>query len=190
MHADWTAYRDAAAWLRDFADQKNIERGRVMCGGNWFTPQLQAIPPAASMLPWQRHKCSRASPEDHLRSKSGSLAKFTAMRLGAKDEEKRRRKASSPSRIRQMGERSPKRRQEDGRVRVLRILRERKAGPSRFPCHRQQMANRSPLASSRRSIEGLTLSKFITKIHEPYLRPWKLLREENSARVPHFQNEA
>jgi hypothetical protein len=39
MHADWAAYRDAAAWLRDFADQKNIERGRVMCGGNWFTPQ-------------------------------------------------------------------------------------------------------------------------------------------------------
>jgi hypothetical protein len=26
MRADWTAYRDAAAWLRDFADQKNIER--------------------------------------------------------------------------------------------------------------------------------------------------------------------
>jgi hypothetical protein len=22
-----------------FADQKNTERGRVMCGGNWFTPQ-------------------------------------------------------------------------------------------------------------------------------------------------------
>jgi hypothetical protein len=31
MRADWTTYRDAAAWLRDFADQKNIERGRVMC---------------------------------------------------------------------------------------------------------------------------------------------------------------
>jgi hypothetical protein len=30
MRADWTAYRDAAAWLRDFADQKNIERGRRM----------------------------------------------------------------------------------------------------------------------------------------------------------------
>jgi imidazolonepropionase-like amidohydrolase len=39
MRADWTAYSDAAAWLRDFAHQKNIERGRVMCGGNWFTPQ-------------------------------------------------------------------------------------------------------------------------------------------------------
>ena len=43
-----------------------------------------------------------------------------------------------------------------GRVRVLRILRERKARPSRFPCRRQQMANCSPLASSRRSIERLT----------------------------------
>ena len=39
MRADWTAYRDAAAWLRDFTDQKNIERGRVMCGGYWFAPQ-------------------------------------------------------------------------------------------------------------------------------------------------------
>jgi hypothetical protein len=39
MRAYWTAYRDAAAWLRDFADQKNIERGRVMCGSYWFTPQ-------------------------------------------------------------------------------------------------------------------------------------------------------
>ena len=70
-------------------------------------------------------------------------------------EEERRRKAGGPSRIRRMGERSPKRRQEDGRVRVLRILRERKARPSRFPCRRQQMANRSWLASSRRSIERL-----------------------------------
>ena len=57
-----------------------------------------------------------------------------------------------------MGERSSKRRQEDGRVRVLRILRERKARPSRFPCRRQQMANCSPLASSRRSIERLMLN--------------------------------
>ena len=41
---DWTAYRDADAWLRDFADQRNIERGRVMCGGNWFTPQqIEAV---------------------------------------------------------------------------------------------------------------------------------------------------
>jgi len=39
MGDDWDAYREAAAWLRDFADQKNSERGRVMCGGNWFTPQ-------------------------------------------------------------------------------------------------------------------------------------------------------
>ena len=39
MRADWTAYCDAVVWLRDFADQKNIERGRVMCGSYWFTPQ-------------------------------------------------------------------------------------------------------------------------------------------------------
>jgi hypothetical protein len=75
----------------------------------------------------------------------------------ANHEEKRRCEAGGPSRIRQMGERSPKRRQEDGRVRVLRILRERKARPSRFPCRRQQMANRSWLASSRRSIARLKL---------------------------------
>jgi hypothetical protein len=39
MGADWDAYRKACAWLRDFTDQKNIERGRVLCGGYWFTPQ-------------------------------------------------------------------------------------------------------------------------------------------------------
>jgi hypothetical protein len=44
MRADWTAYWHAAAWLRDFADQRNIERGRVMCGGNWSTPQqIEAV---------------------------------------------------------------------------------------------------------------------------------------------------
>jgi hypothetical protein len=48
MRSDWTAYRDAAAWLRDFADQKNIERGRVMCGGSWFAPQqIEARRPRA-----------------------------------------------------------------------------------------------------------------------------------------------
>jgi hypothetical protein len=26
MRADWPAYRDAAAWLRDFADQKILTR--------------------------------------------------------------------------------------------------------------------------------------------------------------------
>ena len=37
-------YSDAAAWLRDFADQKNIKRGRVMCGGFWFAPQqIEAV---------------------------------------------------------------------------------------------------------------------------------------------------
>jgi hypothetical protein len=39
MGDDWDAYREAFAWLRDFTDQKNTERGRVMCGGSWFTPQ-------------------------------------------------------------------------------------------------------------------------------------------------------
>jgi hypothetical protein len=39
MRDDWTTYRVAAVWLRDFAHQKNIERGRVMYGGNWFMPQ-------------------------------------------------------------------------------------------------------------------------------------------------------
>ena len=44
MGDDSGAYREALAWLRDFADQKNIERGRVMCGGSWFTPQtLEAV---------------------------------------------------------------------------------------------------------------------------------------------------
>src|SRR5215472_14860896 len=77
-----------------------------------------------------------------------------------------------------MGESSPKRRQEDGRLRVLRILRERKARPSRFPCRGQQMANRSPLASSRRSIERLTPRKFIPKIFDPnYRRASRLARE-------------
>jgi hypothetical protein len=44
MRADWAAYRDAVAWLRDFADQKNTDMGRVMCGGRWFTPQrIEAV---------------------------------------------------------------------------------------------------------------------------------------------------
>ena len=37
MRDDWAGYRDALSWLRDFADQKNIEQGRVMCGSNWYT---------------------------------------------------------------------------------------------------------------------------------------------------------
>src|SRR5215469_17282359 len=61
-----------------------------------------------------------------------------------------------------MGESSPKRRQENGRVRVLWILRERKARPSQFSCRRQQMANRSPVASSRRSIKRLKPPSQIT----------------------------
>ena len=39
MGDDWDAYREAFVWLRDFTDQNNTERGRVMCGGNWYTPQ-------------------------------------------------------------------------------------------------------------------------------------------------------
>jgi hypothetical protein len=39
MRDDVPAYREACAWLRDFADQKNIEQGRVMCGSNWYTPR-------------------------------------------------------------------------------------------------------------------------------------------------------
>jgi len=39
MGDDWDAYREALVWLRDFTDQKNTQRGRVMCGSYWFTPQ-------------------------------------------------------------------------------------------------------------------------------------------------------
>jgi hypothetical protein len=39
MSDDVPAYREACAWLRDFADQKNIEQGRVMCGSNWYAPR-------------------------------------------------------------------------------------------------------------------------------------------------------
>jgi len=44
MRADWAAYGNAVAWLRDFADHKNIETGRVLHGGYWFTPQtIEAV---------------------------------------------------------------------------------------------------------------------------------------------------
>src|SRR5262249_38977819 len=36
MRDDVPAYREACARLRDFAHQKNIERGRVMRGSNWY----------------------------------------------------------------------------------------------------------------------------------------------------------
>jgi hypothetical protein len=39
MCDDVPAYREACAWLRDFADRKNIEQGRVMRGSNWYTPR-------------------------------------------------------------------------------------------------------------------------------------------------------
>ena len=45
MRDDMPTYRDALAWLHDFADQKNVERGRVMCGSYWYTPQDQQRQP-------------------------------------------------------------------------------------------------------------------------------------------------
>ena len=39
MRDDWAGYRDAIAWLRDFADRKNIEQGRVMWGSYCYTPR-------------------------------------------------------------------------------------------------------------------------------------------------------
>jgi hypothetical protein len=39
MGGDWAAYCEAFAWLREFTDQKNTERDRVMHGGRWYTPQ-------------------------------------------------------------------------------------------------------------------------------------------------------
>ena len=50
MRDDWATHRDAAAWLRDFTYQKNIERGRVKSGGNWFMPQkIEAVRKRARM---------------------------------------------------------------------------------------------------------------------------------------------
>src|SRR5260370_41736369 len=63
------------------------------------------------------------------------------------EHEERRGETSGPSRIRQMGEKAPQRRQDDGRLSLLPVLTERKGGPSRFPCGWRQVANRSWLAS-------------------------------------------
>ena len=50
MRDDWAGYRDAIAWLRDFADQKNIEQSRVMCGSYWYTPrELESLRERARM---------------------------------------------------------------------------------------------------------------------------------------------
>ena len=50
MRDDWATYRHAAAWLGDFTHQKNIERGRVNSGGNWFMPQkIEAVRKRARM---------------------------------------------------------------------------------------------------------------------------------------------
>jgi hypothetical protein len=43
MGDDWDTYREASAWLRDFANLKNTERGRVTCGSRRFTPQAIAL---------------------------------------------------------------------------------------------------------------------------------------------------
>jgi hypothetical protein len=39
MGGDWAAYCEAFAWLREFTNQKNTERDRVMHGNRWYTPQ-------------------------------------------------------------------------------------------------------------------------------------------------------
>jgi hypothetical protein len=50
MRADGVAYRDAAAWLRNFTEQKNIDAGRVMWGGSWSTLQkIEAMQKTARM---------------------------------------------------------------------------------------------------------------------------------------------
>jgi hypothetical protein len=60
MRADGTAYRDAVAWLRDFADQKNIDAGRVIWGGSWSTPQkIEAVRKRARMRQLEK---GRATP--------------------------------------------------------------------------------------------------------------------------------
>jgi hypothetical protein len=60
IRADWAACRDAAAWLRDFADQKNFERGRVMCGSNWFSPQkIEGVRERARMHALERGRQRR-----------------------------------------------------------------------------------------------------------------------------------
>src|SRR5215467_11805841 len=61
--------------------------------------------------------------------------------------QERRGETSGPWRIRQMGEKTPQRRQDDGRLSLLPVLTERKVGPSRFPSGWRQVANRSRLAS-------------------------------------------
>jgi hypothetical protein len=74
MRADWTAYRDAVAWLRDFADQKNIERGHVMRGGYWFTPQqIEALRDRA------RERATRAADLRPTLSNEGELSRASSL---------------------------------------------------------------------------------------------------------------
>jgi|AmaraimetFIIA100_FD_contig_121_289929_length_1078_multi_4_in_0_out_0_1 hypothetical protein len=60
MRDDVPAYREAYAWLRDFAYQRNIEQGRVMCGSNWYTPrEFEALRERSRMHAlegWRRRK--------------------------------------------------------------------------------------------------------------------------------------
>ena len=60
LRDDWTAYRDAIAWLRDFADQKNIEQGRVICGSYWYTPrEIESVRERARMRALDRGRQRR-----------------------------------------------------------------------------------------------------------------------------------
>src|SRR5262252_2949391 len=67
--------------------------------------------------------------------------------------------------MRQLGEKTPRRRQDDGRLSLLPILTDRQVGPSRFPCGWQQVANRSRLAS--RSVARLGPSQKCNVILKP-----------------------
>jgi hypothetical protein len=59
MRADWAAYGDAVAWLRDFADQTNSDAGRVMSGGHWFTPQtIEALRERARSAEARKRDCN------------------------------------------------------------------------------------------------------------------------------------
>jgi hypothetical protein len=50
----------AIAWLRDFAEQKNIEQGRVMCGSYWYTPrEIESVRERARMRALDRGRQRR-----------------------------------------------------------------------------------------------------------------------------------
>src|SRR5262249_14867408 len=65
MRDDVPAYREACAWLRDFADQKNIERGRVMRGSNWYTLQeFAALRERSRMTRWKDGNAGSKTTDD------------------------------------------------------------------------------------------------------------------------------